>query len=113
MTRDFRTSIPLKKEYFELIKSGEKNLHIDKDDYSMLWEGDLIRFMKGYDPENGSIIKEISKVERKCVDHISFIEMLRAEVDVKWLLKYIDDPGQILSLVWIREPLKEASEEDE
>ncbi len=102
MSEDFETSIPLKKKFFTLIDAEMKTTHIDKKDYG-LEEGDIIRFMKGYNPDNGVVFREVGKVIEKKACNITVLDLFYADVSSNWIIDYVGDLSKKLYIYVLKE----------
>ncbi len=92
MSGNFDTSIALKKKWFEKVKSFEKIVHIDKSLHGLkAYHGDqYARFMNGYNPENGSVIRRVKFIEKRQVKHLALEILDMACVDSEWVKSYAD-----------------------
>ncbi len=84
------TSIPLKSKFFEMMKNEKKWIHIDKKRYDVE-PGGLIRFMKGYNPENGTVLRRVFHITKKLPVYLTVDDLQRANVTVEWIEEYFDE----------------------
>jgi ASC-1-like (ASCH) protein len=66
---EYDTSLALDGYYYYLLRRGEKHIEMRKNQNN-IEQGDIIRFMKGYDPENGTIYKKVTRVEHRLVENL-------------------------------------------
>lgn len=97
MSEDFDTSIPLKLEFFEMMKNEDKWIHIDKKKYDVE-PGGLIRFMKGYNPKNGVVLRRVLYIRNIIPVRLTVDELQRANVTVEWIEDYFDN---LLKGCWV------------
>lgn len=67
---EFDTSLPMNSWYYHKLKNGEKTIEMRNERHG-IEAGDKVRFMHGYDPENGHVIKEVKSVESKATDFVT------------------------------------------
>ncbi len=59
----FDTSPPLFGWYFMKLIDGEKDIEMRTQQHG-IEEGDKVRFMNGYNPKNGAVVRKVEKIER-------------------------------------------------
>lgn len=96
-TQEFVTSLALEERdhhWFSLVESGEKTVEIRKE---LPWihrlgrplqAGDVVRFMKGYNPRNGVVFRKIVRIVESDPSHVTDIVLASAHVDRAWLSRY-------------------------
>lgn len=112
---EFDTSIALKSKWFEKIKNEDKTVHIDKKDYNVE-EGGIVRFMKGYNPDNGSVLRKVKFKYSESPLLVDFSTLYDACVDETWLDEYLDSYTDKVYIYYLedkgfREQLEEVKNE--
>jgi hypothetical protein len=91
----FKTTIQLQRRFFDAMRNQLKRIEIRKKDYG-LSKGDIVRFTNGYNPENGSILRQVDKVLEKHYRDITVRELIHAEIDnISWLLDYAGNQDKL------------------
>jgi len=98
----FDTSIALKFKWFKKIERGEKTVHIEDNNYNVE-EGEIIRFMNGYDPENGSVLRELVFRFSEIAELVPDGVLEGACVDREWLAGYVDSPTDKVYIYVVKE----------
>lgn len=101
---DYDTSLPLYSWYFYKLKEKEKDIEM-RNNQRGVTEGDIIRFMNGYNPNNGAIYRKVSKIVEKNTDEITDREIQRLALDNRLQLENYAD-GDEVYLFYLKEAKK-------